>query len=181
MFQFFSGPMPLDLNNCKDTTDLTICPCTHSIQTVQVNSSKPHLFTSCLDLEATIDFDQGDRLGHLAFLVASKLTLIQNGTLERVELYSDAVNTVIEGFNATSLTLVSPGNTVTISNGRFVNANIEIISAENVLIKDTSFSGKGNLQEYHEQYFGNPFPSSTSTFTVANAKNLRSQPLYGAL
>ena len=140
--------MPFDLKNCNDTNTLTICPCTHPIQTVEINSSKPHLFHSCLNLNVTIKSNQGE--GQMAFLVASNLTLIQNGTLERVELYSDAVNTFIKGFTTTHLTLVSPGNNVTISHCQFVNANVEIISTENALIKDTSFTGKVKFNESYE-------------------------------
>ena len=86
-----------------------------------------------------------DTRGLVAFLVANHLTLKQ-GTLENMELYSDAVNTVVEGFNTTGLTLVAPGNRVTISDGKFVNAAVKIVTAESVLIIDTYFVGDLNLQ-----------------------------------
>ena len=168
--------MPLDQEkNCEDITNVTTCQCTHPIQTVQINSSKPHLFHSCLDLIATINLNNSKHLGLMAFLVAKTLTLKQVGTLERVELFSDAVNTFIEGFSTTHLTLVSPGNNVTLSKCHFVNATVEIISAENALIEDTNFTGKIKFDEKYEKYgsyFRDPFPSSTSTFTIATMNNL---------
>ena len=99
----------------------------------------------------------------------------QMGTLERLELYSDAVNTAIEGFSTTTLTLVSPGNNVTLSHCQFANATVEIISAENALIKDTNFLGETKFDKLkgYVEFVQNPFPSSTSTFTIANMKNLR--------
>ena len=136
----FSGPTPLDQEkNCEDITNVRICNCTHPIQTQQrdIDPTKRYLVHSCLDLNATLNSDQSDR-GRIAFLVANSLTLEQ-GTLTYLELFSDAVDTAIKGFNATSLTLVSPGNHVTISDCRFVNADVKIISAENAVIKDTSF------------------------------------------
>ena len=134
----FSGPMPLEQEkNCEDIANVRFCQCTHPIQTLQwdIDPTKRYLVHSCLDLKATINSNQSDR-GHMAFLVANSLTLEQ-GTLTNLELFSDAVDTAIEGFNATSLTLVTPGNTVTISDGHFVIANVEIISAEFPAFKAT--------------------------------------------
>ena len=151
MDQMFSGPMPLEQEkNCEDIANVRSCRCTHPIQTLQwdIDPTKRYLVHSCLDLKATINSSQSER-GHMAFLVANSLTLEQ-GTLTNLELFSDAVDTAIEGFNTTSLTLVSPGNHVTISDCQFVNADVKIISAENALIKDTSFSGEMRFDEEHE-------------------------------
>ena len=106
----FSGSTPLDqAKHCKDITNLRSCQCTHPNQTVQwdIDPTKRYLFHSCLDLKVTLNSNQNDG-GQLAFLVANSLTLEQ-GTLTNLELFSDAVDTAIVGFNATSLTLVSPG------------------------------------------------------------------------
>ena len=171
---FFSGPAELDQKlDCVDLEKKMICKCTIPSQTLRVviNPSKFCLIHSCYNLEVTIDTTGGDDMGRIAFLIANNLT-VKQGTLKRVMLYSDAVNTVIDGFDTDNLILNSPGSNVVISDGRFVNATVVIISAENALIKDTNFTGEIKFDENRTKYWGNPFPSSTSTFTISNLKNL---------
>ena len=147
--------MDLDLGGCDDINNKMIkMKCTNPTQTLHltIDPSKHYLIHSCYNVEVTIDTTWrkcgGDGTAHVAFLIANNLTLKQ-GTLKKVMLYSDAVNTVIEGFNTTNLILNSPGNNVVISDGRFVNANVEIISVENALITDTSFAGEMKFNKYN--------------------------------
>ena len=149
-----------------------VVSCDHPKQDIKIpvnNTSTVYLIHSCLDLEVTLESESGAGKAKLAALSAKSLTVFQTGTLDELEVFSDASLTTVDMQNLTSqnLTIVSPGNDVTVSNGNWSDkADISVENVENLWLKNSRISCDRNKIDYFE------FPTSDCVLKVTGINDV---------
>ena len=115
-----------------------------------------------------IGSENGTGIVKLAALSAESLRVMQIGNLSRLEVYSDASrNTVHQDFSSPTLTFVSPGNNLTVQNGKWSGkAAISVNNVGNLIVKNSRINcNRSSIDAFL-------FPKSDCVLQVNNVKNV---------